>query len=84
MGTDHQTGRPAEHRRRIRNIDWMKVRDIADSLPGETLYVGYMDQSTRTHIKQGRIAYIDPTKYDVWTANGDAQKKKAHLFMRRK
>lgn len=82
MDPDGGPHRAAEHRRKRRNVDWLKVRDMVDSLPGQDVYVGIMDQSMRTHIRNGRIAYIDPSRYDVWTVKHQA--KQAHLFMRLK
>lgn len=71
-------------RRRLRNIDWLEVRNQADANPGVALHVGVMDQSMRTHIRKGRIAYIDPDKYDVWTTRTPESRIRAHLFLRRK
>ena len=68
---------------RVKNIDWQKVVEIVDSLPdGKTAFVGEVDQTTRTHIRRGRFAYIDPDKYDVWTEG--ITRTRANLFMRRK
>jgi hypothetical protein len=68
---------------RVKNIDWQKVVEIVDSLPeGETAFVGEVDQTTRTHIRRGRYAYIDPDKYEVWTEG--ISRTRANLFMRRK
>ena len=67
---------------RIKNIDWRQVIVEIDKLDAETtFYVGIMDQSTRTHIKKGRIAYIDPRKYNVWTESVDGSRSRARLYI---
>lgn len=56
---------------------------LADDMPGETLYVGVVDQSVRTHLRKGRYRYIDPSKYEAWTETAGSGTQ-AHLFLRRK
>lgn len=73
-----------EKKSRLRQIDWKKVLEIADANPGETMYLGIVDQSMRTHIRKGRFAYIDPSKYEVWTFHAKGEKRtRAHLFLKR-
>jgi hypothetical protein len=71
--------------RHVRKFDWRLVISQLDSMPaGTTVMVGVMDQSIRTHIKNGRIAYLDPTLYDVWTEALEGQRTQARLFMRKR
>lgn len=85
MEQDHRAAPADKERRRVKNIDWLKARQIADSMPGEAVYIGIVDQSMRTHIRKGRFSYINPNDYDVWTRlAGDRSQHRAHLFMRRK
>lgn len=76
--------KPATARRKLKHIDWLKVKELADASPGEAQYVGIMDQSMRTHIRKGRIAYIKPGDYDVWTTRTPESRIRVHLFIRRK
>lgn len=71
-------------RSRRRNIDWVKVRDMANESPGTAFKIGVMDQSIRTHIRKGRISYINPALYDVWTVKEPGTRTRASLFIRRK
>ncbi len=75
---------PQTARRKLKNIDWLQVKQQADQNPGIAMHVGVMDQSMRTHIRKGRIAYIDPSKYDVWTTRTPESRKRAHLYLMRK
>lgn len=75
---------PATARRKLKHIDWLKVKELADANPGVTQHVGIMDQSMRTHIRKGRIAYINPNHYDVWTHRTEESRTRAHLYLRRK
>ena len=69
----------------VRKFDWRLVVSQLDSLPaGTTVLVGVMDQSIRTHIKNGRISYIDPSAYEVWTETFKGSRTKARLFMRKR
>jgi hypothetical protein len=69
----------------VRKIDWRKVIAHVDSLPpGTAAYVGDLDQSIRTHIRNGRYAYIDPSKYTVWTRAIEGSRTKAKIFLMRK
>ena len=53
-------------RARIKHIDWQRVIAEVDNLPeGKCAMVCDVDQSMRTHIRNGRFAYIDPSKYHV-------------------
>lgn len=77
--------------RRVRLVDWaavLKQLDQAaiDNPEGEEWgRIGVFDQSLRTHIRQGRYAHIDPTKYEVTTRRAPGEKRsRAILFMRRK
>ena len=70
---------------RVRVFDWRLVIKKLDEMPaGTTVLVGIMDQSIRTHIRNGRIKYIDPDKYDIWTEAVDGQRTRARLFMRKR
>ena len=76
--------KPREPKARIKNIDWRSVLRHADELgPDFAVCVGEVDQSIRTHIKKGRFAYIDPTKYEVWTHAIEGSRTRATLYMRR-
>jgi len=69
---------------RVRKFDWRLVIKQLDEMPaGTVVLVGIMDQSIRTHIRNGRIKYIDPDKYDIWTEVVDGQRTRARLFMRK-
>ena len=69
----------------VRRFDWRIVLSQLDSLPtGSIVMVGVMDQSIRTHIKNGRISYIDPALYEVWTESHEGHRTKARLFMRKR
>lgn len=71
--------------RKVRKFDWRLVVQQLDELPaGTDVLVGVMDQSIRTHIRRGRIKYIDPDKYDIWTEAIQGQRTQARLFMRRR
>jgi hypothetical protein len=70
---------------RVRKFDWRLVIKQLDEMPaGTTVLVGIMDQSIRTHIRNGRIKYIDPDKYDIWTEVTDGHRTQARLFMRKR
>ena len=72
-------------RARVKDIDWQRVIAEVDALPdGDAAFVGVMDQSMRTHIRNGRFSYIDPSKYEVWTESDNGSRTRARLFMRRK
>lgn len=67
---------------RVKTIDWREVIIQLDKLPPETtVFIGVMDQSTRTHIRKGRISYLDPRKYNIWTASIGGSRGKARLYM---
>jgi hypothetical protein len=69
----------------VRRFDWRLVVSKLDELPsGTVVLVGVMDQSIRTHIKNGRISYLDPSLYDVWTEAFEGSRTKARLFMRKR
>lgn len=69
----------------VRKIDWRKVIAEVDALPpGTAAYVGDLDQSVRTHIRKGRYAYIDPSKYTVWTRSIEGSRTKAQIYLMRK
>lgn len=73
---------PVAHQSRIKVTDWREVIAQLDRLDSDTaVFVGVMDQSVRTHIKKGRIAYLDPRKYNVWTESVDGSRSKARLYM---
>lgn len=70
---------------RIKQIDWQSVVRHADEVgPDSAVFVGEVDQSMRTHIRKGRFAYIDPSKYEVWTHAIEGSRTRARLYMRRK
>lgn len=72
-------------RPRVKHIDWQRVIAEVDALSdGECVMIADVDQSMRTHIRKGRFAYIDPSKYEVWTEGIDGSRTRANLFMRRK
>lgn len=76
-------GRPI--RTRFRLIDWKKVLETLDELePGTPVIVGEVDQSIRTHIKNGRYKAIDPSRYDVWTTSVNGSRNRAILYIQRK
>jgi hypothetical protein len=83
METTNEKDRP--HRRPTTRIDWQRVIAEVDSLPlGETVLIGVVDQSVRTHIRKGRYSHIDPSKYTVWTEAAEGSRTMAHLYMQRK
>jgi hypothetical protein len=59
------------------------VMRLIDELPdGEAALVGEFDQSVRTHIRKGRISYLDPDKYVVWTQRVPGKhRNRANLYM---
>jgi len=70
--------------RRIRRVDWDKIMKILDSNPGEWAAIGEFDQSVRTHIRNGRYSYIDPSKYQASTRKIPGKPRtRATLLMRR-
>ncbi len=70
---------------RVKHIDWQRVIREADAAPdGACVMVSDVDQSMRTHIRKGRFAYIDPSKYEVWTERLPESRTRANLFIRRK
>lgn len=68
---------------RVRLIDWLKVQAIlSDMPPQQPVLVGEVDQSVRTHLRKGRVKYINPDLYDIWTVHVDGKhKNRAHLYM---
>ncbi len=71
--------------RRIRNIDWGFVLNQLDQQPpGTAVLVGELDQSVRTHINQGRYAYIDPRKYKAYTKSVQGSATRAQIFLQRR
>lgn len=76
---------PDKPRPRVRNIDWNAVIEQLDRLPvGTPVLVAELDQSVRTHIRQGRYEQINPARYDVWTEAIDGSRTKARIYMARK
>ena len=71
---------------RKRKVDWLMVMRLIDELPdGEAALVGEFDQSVRTHIRKGRISYVDPSKYLVWTHRVPGKhRNRANLYMMRR
>ena len=67
---------------RVRNVDWRAVMNQCEI--NDVVCVGVMDQSIRTHIKRGRIKYLDPAKYEVWTVAHEGSRSRALLYMRKK
>jgi len=66
--------------------DWPLVAEILDELPAETTcYIGTVDTSTATHLKNGRVDSIAPKKYQIWTQwLGDRSRYgQSALFMKR-
>ena len=83
METDNEKDRT--HRRPTTRIDWQRVIAELDSLPlGETVLIGVVDQSVRTHIRKGRYSHVDPRKYAVWTEAAEGSRSMAHLYMQKK
>ena len=71
--------------KRIRNVDWRKVIAELDTLPPKTtVFVGVMDQSTRTHLRKGRVTYLDPDKYHIWTESVEGSRQRCRLYMQQK
>jgi hypothetical protein len=69
---------------RVRKVNWVKVLSLLDEKPGEWHLIGEFDQSLRTHIRQGRYKYIDPSKYEVVTRRLEGERTtRATLYMRR-
>ena len=81
METSH---RENARTRRIKQTDWLSVIDFLDENPAATAFVGVMDQSIRTHIRNGRFSYIDPDKYEVWTEAENGSRTRARLYMKKK
>ena len=80
MGKDRRADRVL-----VRNIDWREVIRILDELPPDTdVLVGEMDASIRSHIKNGRFKYIDPSRYNVWTEKAGPSRARVNLYMSRK
>jgi hypothetical protein len=71
-----------EIRSRVKKTDWRKVIEEVSANPEEVFYIGLMDQSIRTHIKNGRIKYLDPALFNVWTEKWNGNQ--ARLYMQRK
>lgn len=71
-----------EIRSRIKKTDWRRVIEEVTANPEQVFYIGVMDQSIRTHIKNGRIKYLDPALFDVWTQKEHGNQ--ARLYMQRK
>lgn len=67
---------------RVRKVDWRKVLDLCET--HESVHIGVMDQSVRTHVRNGRYKYIDPRKYEVWTERVPGSRTQAHIYMRKK
>ena len=83
METDNEAA--SEPKSRIKQIDWRSVVRQLDELDTDTAaFIGVVDQSMRTHITNGRVAYIDPAKYEVWTHAIEGSRTRARLYMRRK
>ena len=79
MGQDHQ---PTT---RVRKVDWRRVAALLDEQPiGTPVLVAELDQSVRTHIKEGRYEAINPDKYDVWTEAVDGSRTLARIYMARR
>lgn len=78
-------GRDQRVRPRVKDIDWQRVIAEVDALPeGKCAVLTNVDQSMRTHIRKGRFAYIDPSKYEVWTQKHGNSRTRADLFIRRR
>lgn len=72
-------------RSRVKDIDWRRVFAEADAqTDGKCVLVSNVDQSMRTHIRKGRFAYVDPSKYEVWTQKRPDSRTRADLYIRRK
>tara|TARA_A100001388_G_scaffold241911_1_gene198433 strand:+ start:153 stop:398 length:246 start_codon:yes stop_codon:yes gene_type:complete len=71
---------------RFRVIDWVAVRDELSKLPPQTtVFIGELDQSVRTHLRKGRVKYINPDLYEIWTVHAKGKhKNRANLYMCRK
>lgn len=68
---------------RVRKVDWRRVLDeLAKRPAGTPVLVAELDQSVRTHIRQGRYSYIDPAKYDVWSEHTEGTR--ALIYMSRR
>lgn len=82
---DQPDSRDQRARPRVKDIDWQRVIAEVDALPdGKCAVVTDVDQSMRTHIRKGRFAYIDPSKYDVWTQKRPNSRTRADLFIKRR
>lgn len=80
MGPPDEGDRPAP---RVRKVDWKAVVAELERLPaGTPVLVATLDQSVRTHIRNGRYRYIDPEKYDVWTVG--VNRTLADIYMMRR
>ena len=78
------TDRPPP-RTRVRDIDWNAVTAELERLPvGTPVLVAELDQSVRTHIRQGRYKQINPALYDVWTEQVPGSRTRAFIYMARK
>lgn len=70
---------------RVRKVNWQRVADLLDNQPiGKPVLVAELDQSVRTHLKEGRYEAINPEKYDVWTEAVEGSRTKARIFMARR
>lgn len=77
--------RHSNRQRRLREIDWDAVLTELDRHPaGTPVLVAELDQSVRTHIKQGRYKHINPALYDVWTVGIPGSRTRALIYMARK
>jgi len=77
--------RDSTRRTRLRTIDWERVLTELDRHPaGTPVLVAELDQSIRTHIKQGRYPQINPALYDVWTVGISGSRTRAKIYMARK
>jgi hypothetical protein len=69
----------------VRDVDWNEVVAILDSTPvGQPVLVAELDQSVRTHLRNGRVVGVDPDLYDIWTEAIDGSRTRARIFMARK
>lgn len=60
------------------------IAELEKLPPGTAVCVGEMDQSVRTHLKNGRIADVDPLLYMAWTVSVGGSRTRALIFVVRK
>lgn len=70
---------------RIRDVNWNEVVTILANTPvGQPVLVAELDQSVRTHLRNGRVVGVNPDLYDIWTEAIDGSRTRARIYMARK